>query len=80
MHATREDKVDDLLRNDVFVDLYTIVRQALVVGTPSYSLKDIERLYRPPREGDVVSAGGSTVEYQRWLDAGGRDRGRSRPS
>ena len=26
-YATREDKVDDLLRHDVFVDLYTMVRQ-----------------------------------------------------
>ena len=24
----------------------------------------------PPRSGDVVSAGGSVVEYQKWLDAG----------
>ena len=69
-HATRERKLDDLLRNKVFVDLYTVVRQGLVVGTPSYSLKDIERLYLPPREGEVKSAVGSIVTYQKWLDSG----------
>ena len=68
-HATRERKLDDLLRNEVFVDLYTVVRQGLVVGTPSYSVKDIERLYLPPREGEVKSAVGSIVAYQKWLDS-----------
>ena len=32
-YATREGQVDDLLRHDVFVDLFTVVRQGLVVGT-----------------------------------------------
>ncbi len=69
-YATREAEVDALLRHDVFVDLYAVVRQGLVIGTPSYSLKKIERLYLAPRAGDVVSASGSVVEYQRWIDAG----------
>jgi predicted RecB family nuclease len=69
-YATRENEVDDLLRGQVFVDLFTVVRQGVAVGTPSYSLKQIERLYLPPRTGDVVSATGSVVEYQRWLDSG----------
>jgi uncharacterized protein len=69
-YGTREQEVDDLLRHGVFVDLYAVVRQGLIIGTPSYSLKKIERLYLPPRDGDVVSASGSVVEYQRWIDAG----------
>jgi predicted RecB family nuclease len=69
-YGTRENEVDDLLRRGVFVDLYAVVRQGLVIGTPSYSLKKIERLYLQPRQGDVVSASGSVVEYQRWIDAG----------
>ena len=69
-YATREVEVDDLLRHGVFVDLYAVVRQGFVVGTPSYSLKEIERLYFPRREGEVKSGGGSVVEYQRWLDSG----------
>lgn len=68
-YATRETEVDDLLRNNVFVDLYRIVRQGFVIGTASYSLKDVEHLYLPERTGPVLSAGGSVVEYQRWLDS-----------
>jgi uncharacterized protein len=69
-HATRERAVDDLLRHQVFVDLYKVVRQGLIVGTPSYSLKDIERLYMEVREGEVTTAGGSIVAYHRWLESG----------
>jgi len=77
-YATREAQVDDLLRNKVFVDLYGIVRSGLIVGTPSYSLKDIERLYMEARCGAITTAGGSIVAYHRWLESGeGRDPGRS---
>ena len=69
-HATREREVDDLLRHQVFVDLYTVVRQGLIVGTPSYSLKAIERLYLDAREGEVTTAGGSVVAYHEWLESG----------
>ncbi len=69
-YATREHAVDQFLRHDVLVDLLTVVRQGMVIGTPSYSLKDIEHLYMPARDGDVVSAGASVVEYQRWIDSG----------
>ena len=31
-HGVREDEIDELLRREVFVDLYTVVRQAFVVG------------------------------------------------
>ena len=31
-HATREDEVDDLLRREVLVDLYPVVRQGLRAG------------------------------------------------
>ncbi|MEP6620734.1 MAG: TM0106 family RecB-like putative nuclease, partial [bacterium] len=69
-YGTREFQVDELLRNNVLVDLYPIVLQGLVIGTPSYSLKHVEHLYMPKRSGEVTSAGGSVVEYQRWIDAG----------
>jgi uncharacterized protein len=69
-YATREHEVDEFLRNHVFVDIYTVVRQGLIVGTPSYSLKDIEHLYRPERKTDVKTAAGSVVAYEKWLDSG----------
>ncbi len=64
-----EDQVDGMLRGGVFVDLFKVVRQGLLVGEPSYSLKHVEHLYRGHREGDVASAGESMVFYQRWLVA-----------
>ncbi|MBA3991924.1 MAG: helicase [Cyanobacteria bacterium DS2.3.42] len=67
-YGTRESEVDDLLRNEVFVDLYSVVRQAIKVGEPKYSIKNIEHLYMEKRAGDVATAMDSVVFYQRWLD------------
>jgi len=78
-HGTREREVDDLLRGEVFVDLYTIVRQGLALGTPSYSLKDVERLYDPPRGGAVQNAASCLVAYQRWLESGEPPRWQESP-
>ncbi|MCA9800469.1 MAG: TM0106 family RecB-like putative nuclease [Cyanobacteria bacterium HKST-UBA02] len=70
-YGTREQELDDLLRNEVFVDLLPIVRQSMRVGQPSYSIKYIERLYRPDRSGKEVStAMDSVIYYKRWLDNG----------
>lgn len=69
-YATREEEVDELLRNQVFVDLYPVVRQGLVVGTRGYSLKDVEHLYRGRRGGEVVNAGASVVAYHDWIASG----------
>ncbi|HWA25958.1 MAG TPA: TM0106 family RecB-like putative nuclease [Lacunisphaera sp.] len=69
-HGTREDQVDDLLRGNVFVDLYQVVKQGLRVGEESYSIKYIEHLYRPARQGAVATAGQSIVEYARWMESG----------
>lgn len=52
-YGTREAEVDELLRAEVFVDLYRIVRQGIRVGEPRYSLKNVEHLYRGARSGDV---------------------------
>ena len=70
-HGICERMVDDLLRSEVFVDLYQIVKQALLVGTYSYGLKSIEALYYPERDTDVSSGAESAVEFARWLDVGG---------
>jgi uncharacterized protein len=41
-HGTRENEFDRLLRGGVLVDLYRVVRQALLVSQDSYSLKKLE--------------------------------------
>jgi uncharacterized protein len=69
-HGTREAAVDRLLRGGVLVDLYQVVRQAMQVSEDSYSLKRIERFFRPSREGAVTDAAASIVAYEHWLESG----------
>jgi AAA domain/RNase_H superfamily len=69
-HDTRQDEVDDLLRNNVFVDLYQIVRHALRIGEKDYSIKTIEILYRFKRAIDLKTASGSIVQYASWMATG----------
>lgn len=70
LHSTREEAVDELLRSDVFVDLYTILRQALVLSTDSYGLKKVEKFYseRLRRVTEVQKGDQSIVMFERWLD------------
>ncbi len=68
-YGTREAEVDDLLRRKVLVDLYTVVRQALRLGTESYSLKAVEAMYAFEREAEVTEAGGSILAYQEYLSS-----------
>lgn len=65
-YGVMENRIDDMLRAGVFVDLYQVVRHALLVGAPSYSIKKVERLYRPARETDVASGDESVVVYANW--------------
>ncbi|MCY4087738.1 MAG: TM0106 family RecB-like putative nuclease [Actinomycetia bacterium] len=70
LYGTREEQVDALLRGKVFVDLHTVVRQALRVGVPSYSLKQIEQLLGFRRAADVDSGSEAVLLYEEWLTTG----------
>lgn len=74
-HGVGEDAVDTLLRDNVLVDLYPLVRKSMRVGSRSYSLKKLEPLYMGEqlRESDVTTAGDSIIAYaeSRRLEAGG---------
>ena len=65
-HGTREAEVDDLVRRGKLIDLFQVVREAVRVSEPSYSIKNLELFYMPPREGEVTTAGASVVVYERW--------------
>ncbi len=65
-HATREDEVDVLLREERLVDLLRIVRQSIVVGQPGYGLKRIEAFYGGRSKGEIVSGDQSVLEFERW--------------
>jgi uncharacterized protein len=70
-HDTRQEELDNMLRHEVFVDLYKIVRRGLRIGEESYSLKKVEQIYWPEsRTGTVTLSIGSVVHYARWMDSG----------
>jgi predicted RecB family nuclease len=70
-HGTREAEVDDLLRRGKLVDLFKVVREAVRVGEPRYSLKNLEAYYlEAKRAGEVTTAGDSIVMYERWRSLG----------
>ncbi|MGH3016552.1 MAG: TM0106 family RecB-like putative nuclease, partial [Gaiellaceae bacterium] len=66
-YATREDAVDDLLRGEVLVDLYAVVRQGLRISHPRYSIKNVEQFYME-REAELRSGDDSILLYERWVD------------
>lgn len=69
-----EKPLDDLLRSEVFVDLYATVRGAIRVSTRSYSIKKLEPLYmgdelRSDGDDAVADGGASVVAYHEYRDA-----------
>lgn len=66
-HGVGEQIVDEWLRSGLLVDLYPVVKNALRVGTPSYSIKYLEPIYWPEaREGAAVARGDDSIaEYIR---------------
>lgn len=63
-----EYEVDQLLRNEVFVDLYKVVKGAMLIGESNYSIKSVELLYRGKRETEVGNGGDSVVVYESWRE------------
>ncbi|KKB79713.1 nuclease [Devosia soli] len=62
--------LDRLLRERRFVDLYAVVRGGLIASEPNYSIKSLEAFYGLQRDGEVKTAGGSVVAYERWRESG----------
>src|SRR5260370_37777559 len=55
-----------MLRENRFVDLYSVVSGGLITSEPAYSLKNLEVFYMDARTGEVKTAGGSVVAYENW--------------
>ena len=62
--------LDRLLRERRFVDLFAVVRGGLIGSEKNYSIKSMEAFYGRTREGEVKTAGGSVVAYERWRETG----------
>ena len=73
-YQTREKELDDILRSEVFVDLYAVVLGSVRVASSSYSIKKLEPLYMGDElrsdDDDAVGDGGASVvayhEYRDW--------------
>ena len=76
-YGTREAELDDLLRREVFVDLYRVVRNAIRVSRPGYGLKELEAFLDFERQAEVKDGGTSIVDL-RAVDADARS-GAARP-
>lgn len=68
VHGTREAQVDNLFRLNKFIDLYQVVREAIRISEPRYSIKNVEHFYLEKRTVEVTNAGASIVFYERWKE------------
>jgi predicted RecB family nuclease len=67
-HGIGEALLDQMLRENRFVDLYSVVSGGLIASEPAYSLKNLEVFYMAARTGEVKTAGGSVVAYENWRE------------
>jgi uncharacterized protein len=67
-HKTRETEVDQILREHVLVDLYPLVRHALVASVEGYTLKELESLHGFTRATDLRSAARALQLFGFWLE------------
>tara|TARA_Y100001978_G_scaffold101594_1_gene90922 strand:+ start:133 stop:3687 length:3555 start_codon:yes stop_codon:yes gene_type:complete len=67
-HSIHKNLWDQWLREELFVDLYPIVRNGLLLGSSSYSIKKVEKLYLDNiRNEEISNAADSVVQYAEWL-------------
>ena len=68
-HGVYELEVDQLIREGVFVDLYSIVRKAFRFSTESLSIKQIEQVYQEKRDKEkgVSTAVDSVIQFEAAL-------------
>jgi AAA domain/RNase_H superfamily len=67
-YATRENEVDNLLRGEIFVDLFSVVRHAIRASVESYSIKKLEPLYSFVRTVPLEDVGGVMARTQARLE------------
>lgn len=74
-HGIYEQEVAWLVTTGRLVDMFNLVRNSMIIGEESYSIKKLERHYAFVRSSDVQKATASIDEYDRWreLDTLARD-------
>jgi uncharacterized protein len=66
--AEDENLFASLVDTGLFVDLFTIAKNAVRVGTESYSLKQLEHLVEFRRSGAIEGGAMAVVEYEEWMN------------
>jgi hypothetical protein len=69
-HATREAEVDRMLRAELFVDLYAILKQSARASVERYSIKDLEPFYGFTRSTELGDARTNLRVIERALELG----------
>lgn len=72
-YATRENEVDNLLRGEIFVDLFAIVRHGIRASVESYSIKKLEPLYAFTRRVPLEDVGAVMARTQARLEMADAD-------
>jgi uncharacterized protein len=73
-HDTRGAVLDQFLRGERFVNLHTVVREALRIGIEGYGLKELEKVIGYPRQLDLRVAGVARRDLELHLELGQRDQ------
>src|SRR5262245_159105 len=66
-YGTREQELDDLLRRNVFVDLYQVVRNGIRTSRPGYGLKELEAFLDFRRGAEIKDGGTSIIVFEEWM-------------
>jgi predicted RecB family nuclease len=67
-YGTRESELDDLLRREVFVDLYKVVRNGIRTSRAGYGLKELEAFLAGfHRIAEVKDGGASIIVFEQWM-------------
>ena len=69
-YAACEEQLDNLLRNQKFIDLYLVVRESIRTSEPGYSIKNMETFYMDKRTDAVTNAADSIIVYNEWRETG----------
>src|SRR5712664_725965 len=69
-HSTCVDEVDELLRGEVLVDMFRVVRQGLRASVESYSIKKLEPFYGYKRDVNLPDANLALQTFQTVLAFG----------
>ncbi len=65
-----ENLFADLVASGLFIDLYTVAKNSVRVGTESYGLKSLETLVNFVRTGEIEHGAGAVIDYEKWMESG----------